>query len=65
MLCVKNSVQEIEAVFHSAFQGSRISQLPDCLVIVELHVFDTLLIKQCHISWLVKRRIDKQIRPNT
>lgn len=65
MQCVKNSVQEIEAVFHSGFQGSGISQLSDSLVIVELHGFDTLLIKQCHISWFVKSRRDNRIRPIT
>lgn len=65
MQCVKNSVEEIEAVFHSGFQGSGISQLSDSLVIVELHGFDTLLIKQCHISWFVKSRRDNRIRPIT
>lgn len=47
---VKNSVQENKAVFHSAFQGSGISQLSDCLVIVELHSFAISFITQCHIS---------------
>lgn len=47
---VKNSVQENKAVFHFAFQGSGISQLSDCLVVVQLHVFDTSLIIQCHVS---------------
>lgn len=46
----KNSVQENKAVFHFAFQGSGISQLSDCLVIVELHIFCTSLTIQCHIS---------------
>lgn len=44
--CVKNAVQENKAVFHFAVQGSGISQLSDCLVIVELHIFDTSLIIQ-------------------
>lgn len=54
--CVKNSVQENEAVFQSAFQGSGISQLSDCLVIVKLHIFDISLIMQCHISWFLEFR---------
>lgn len=63
--CVKNSAQENEAVFHSAFQGSGISQLSDCLVIVELHVFDTSFIIQCHISWFLKSGRDNRIKPVT
>lgn len=60
---VKNSAQENEAVFHSAFQGSGISLLSDCLVVVELCVFETSLIIKCHISWFLKCRRDNRIKP--
>lgn len=49
---VKNSVQENEAVFQSAFQGSGVSQLSDCWIIVELHVLTALLLYS--ISWFLK-----------
>lgn len=49
---VKNSVQENEAVFHSAFQGSGVSQISDCCVIVELRVLTVLLLYS--ISWFLK-----------
>lgn len=60
---VRNSVQKKQSCVSVCLSGQWDFPAFDSLVIVELRVFDTYLIIQCHVSWFLKSRGDNRIKP--